>query len=113
MRNTVGEDDHLTSWVPISGKNLVDAVTGSTLGSYGSLSIDWDGADVFHNVVMDGDYSIYIEMGWGKNKTNDHATSMFSFTKGPSAQQLTPAGDSHYSAISINWQPTVTLISSL
>ena len=27
------EDDHLTSWVPVSGKNLVDAVTGSTLGS--------------------------------------------------------------------------------
>jgi len=61
---------------------------------------------------MDGDYSIYIEMGWGKDKVNEHATTKFSFTKGSAAQQLTPAGDSHYSSVSLNWQPTATLISS-
>ncbi|NQU34142.1 MAG: DUF2271 domain-containing protein [Bacteroidetes bacterium] len=106
------EDDHLPSWELISKNNLVDAVTGSTLGSYGTLSIDWDGTDVSKNVVMDGDYSIYIEMGWGSNKTNDHATTKFSFTKGSATQQLTPTGDTHYSTVSLKWQPTATLISS-
>lgn len=104
------EDDHLTLWSSISGKNLVDAVTGSTLSSYGTLSAEWDGTDVSHNVVSDGDYSIYIEMGWGKDKTNDYASTMFTFTKGSSAQQLSPAGNSNFSAISLTWQPTATLI---
>ncbi len=107
------QDDHLTSWTSISGKNMVDAVSGATLSSYGTLSVEWDGADVSHNVVIDGDYSIYIELGWGKDKVNEHATTMFSFTKGSSAQQLTPDGNSNFSAISLNWQPTTTLITSV
>jgi len=107
------EDDHLTSWTAISGSNLVDAVTGSTLSSYGTLSVEWDGTDVSHNVVMDGDYSLYIEMGWGKDKVNNHATKLFTFTKGPDDQQHTPEGTSNYSAISLSWQPATTLLFSI
>lgn len=107
------EDDHLTSWTAISDKNLVDAISGATILSYGALSATWDATDVSQNVVLDGEYSVFIEMGWGKDKVNDHATSMFTFTKGPSAQQLTPGGNSNFSGISINWQPTTTLISSV
>lgn len=107
------EDDHLTSWVAISDKNLVDAVTGATLTSYGPISAEWDGTDVSQSVVADGDYSVYIEMGWGVNKVDDHAVSMFTFTKGTSPQTLTPAGTSNFSGISLNWLPTTTLISSV
>lgn len=53
------EDDHLTSWVSKSGKNLVDAVSGATLSSYGKQSVIWDGTDISHNVVIDGDLSSY------------------------------------------------------
>ncbi len=104
------EDDHLTSWIAISGKNLVDAVTGATLTSYGILSIEWDGTDASHNVVMDGEYSVYIEMGWGKNKVSDHAVKLFTFTKGSSGQILTPDGNANYSAVTLSWQPTTTLL---
>ncbi|MDA3867087.1 MAG: DUF2271 domain-containing protein [Salinivirgaceae bacterium] len=107
------DNDHLTSWTSISGSNIVDAVTGATLSSYGQLSVQWDGTDVSHNVVMDGDYSILIEMGWGEDKVNDHATKLFSFTKGPAAQNLTPEGTSNYSAISIDWQPATTLLDAV
>lgn len=107
------EDDHLTSWIAISDKNLVDAVTGATLTSYGPISAEWNGTDVSENVVIDGDYSVYIEMGWGVNKVDDHAVSMFTFTKGTSPQQLTPEGTSNFSGISLNWLPTTTLISSV
>jgi len=107
------QDDHLTSWVPISGKNLVDAVTGATLSSYGKQSIIWDGTDVNHNVVTDGNYNVFIEMGWGKDKVVQHSVMSFSFTKSNSSIHLTPAGNSNYSDVSIDWVPTVTLINTV
>ena len=55
------EDDHLTAWGSKSGKNLVDAVTGATLSAYGKQSIIWDGTNVSHNVVADGNYNVFIE----------------------------------------------------
>jgi flagellar hook assembly protein FlgD len=105
--------DHLTSWTAISGKNLVDAYTGATLQSYGTISSAWDGTDVSKNVVMDGDYTIYIEMGWGKDKINQHAVASYSFTKGAVAQHITPGGNSNYSNIVIDWQPTATLLNTV
>ena len=107
------EDDHLTAWTEASSKNLVDAVTGGTLKSYATLSVEWDGTDIFHEVVPDGDYSIYIEMGWGANHTVDHAVSMYTFTKGPDAQDLTPEGNTNFSSVSLSWQPTASLLSSI
>ena len=106
------EDDHLTSWIDKSGKNLVDAVTGATLSAYGKQSVIWDGTDVSHNVVTDGDYKVFIEMGWGRDKVAQHAVTSFTFNKSGSAVHLTPAGNTNYSDVSIDWIPAVTLISS-
>ncbi len=103
------QDDHLTSWTAMSGKNLVDAVTGATLTSYGTESVLWDGTDVNSTVVPDGNYNVYIEMGWGRDKINQHAVLSFTFTKGADAVQLTPTGTSNYSDVSVEWKPTVTL----
>ena len=107
------EDDHLTSWSAISGKNLVDAITGATLTSYDTRSVIWDGTDVNSNVVADGTYKVFIEMGWGRDKTTQHAVTSFTFTKGADLVQLTPAGDSNYSDVMIEWKPTVTLVNQL
>ena len=107
------EDDHLTSWVPKSGKNTVDAVTGATLSAYGKQSVIWDGTDVKSTVVPDGNYNVFIEMGWGKDKVAQHAVTSFTFNKSGSAVHLTPAGNSNYSDVSIDWVPSVTLISSI
>jgi len=107
------EDDHLTSWSAASGKNLVDAVTGATLTSYDTLTIEWNGTDAASEVVADGDYTIYIEMGWGKDKTTQHATTGFTFTKSGTAQTWNPTGNSNYSSVAISWQPTATLVGTL
>jgi hypothetical protein len=107
------EDDHLTSWTSISGKSMVDAYSGATLQSYGTISTIWNGTDVSKNVVMDGDYTIFIEMGWGKDKINQHAVTSFSFTKGAVAQHVTPAGNANYSNVILDWQPTATLLNSV
>lgn len=107
------EDDHLTSWIAVSGKSLVDAVTGATLSTYDTLNIEWNGTDVSQEVVADGNYTIYIEMGWGKDKVAQHATTGFTFTKSGTAETLIPEGDSNYSAVNISWQPTATLVGTL
>ncbi len=104
------DDDHLTEWVAKSGKNTVDAVTGPTLTSYTTRTAIWDGTDVSSVVVPDGEYKVFIEMGWGKNKSEDHSVFSFSFNKGPDAVQLTPDGNTHYSNVSINWEPVSTLV---
>jgi len=105
-RNKYGsEDDHLTSWIAISGKNLVDAVTGATLSSYGTITSEWDGKDVSGTVVADGDYQVFIEMGWGRNKTDAHAVTSFTFTKGATEQNLTNGGGTNFSNIAISWVP--------
>ncbi|MFN8208609.1 MAG: DUF2271 domain-containing protein [Bacteroidales bacterium] len=107
------EDDHLTSWTAASGKNLVDAVTGATLSAYGTVSVSWNGTDVSKNVVMDGDYTLFIEMGWGKDKVGQHAVASFPFTKGAVSQHTTPAGTTNYSNAVIDWQPTATLLNTV
>ncbi len=104
------EDDHLTAWVAKSNKNLVDATTGATLTSYDTRSVIWDGTDVNRNVVADGTYKVFIEMGWGRDKTTQHAVTSFTFTKGADLVQLNPTGDSNYSDVMIEWKPTVTFV---
>ena len=103
------EDDHLTAWGAVSSKNLVDAVTGPTLSSYGTSTIIWNGTNTNELVVPDGTYNVFIEMGWGKDKVNQHSIISFSFSKGPDAVHLNPTGNSNYSAVSVDWVPLVTL----
>jgi hypothetical protein len=104
------EDDHLTSWTAKSGKSLVDAVTGATLSSYNTISVLWNGTNTAGTVVPDGTYKVFVEMGWGSNKTNDHAVTSFTFTKGTTAQHVMPAGTTNYTSPMIDWTPLATLV---
>jgi len=105
-------DDHLAEWAAKSNSNLVDAVTAATLTSYGTITGTWDGTNVSETVVPDGTYNLYIEMGWGEG-TNDHAAKFFSFTKGATAQHLTPTGTTNFTNVVIDWNPVATLIGSV
>lgn len=103
------EDDHLTSWLQQTNGNVVDAVTGATLGTYGKISLTWNGTDVKGTVVPDGDYNIWIEMGWGANKTTAHAVTSFSFTKGPARDVKSYTGTANYTNVQLEWNPLATL----
>lgn len=106
------EDDHLTSWLQQTNGNLVDAVTGATLGSYGKISLTWNGTDIKGTVVPDGDYNIWIEMGWGSNKTTAHAVNSFTFTKGPARDVRTYTATTNYTNVQAEWAPLATLAGS-
>jgi hypothetical protein len=104
------QDDHLTSWLPKSGGSIVDATTGPTQPSSNTPSFAWNGTSVGNVVVPDGTYNIFIEMGWGSNKTANHSVMSFSFVKGPTGSHLTPTGNAYFSNVVIDWAPLTTLI---
>lgn len=104
------QDDHLTSWTAKSGSNIVDATTGATLLTYNTISGNWNGTNVSGTVVPDGTYKLFMEMGWGSNKTNDHVVASFTFTKGPSSQHLTPTATANFSNVTIDWTTVATLV---
>lgn len=101
------EKKYLTSWKSVttiagSPYNTVDAITGATRSSHGSHTCSWNGKNYLNSLMADGTYTIKMEItdqdGTGRSAT-------FEFTKGPSAQTLTPANVPSFSDINIVWQP--------
>jgi len=94
---------YLTNWLsntPTGDK--VDAITGATSTTYGSLICSWNGTDASGTLVSDGVYKLCMEL------TDDNSTgnfSYFTFTKGTSVCLQTPANKPSFSHISINWTP--------
>ena len=104
--------DHLATWTGKSGKNLVDATSGATLTTNGTITFNWNGTDVNKTQVTDGSYKIWVELAWDKSLTTGKVTTSFSFNKTSAAEHLTPANISYISAVVIDWQPTPTLSTS-
>jgi hypothetical protein len=122
-------DDHLPSWAAKSGCanatvatgsacNVTDASTGATRTNstnptaYGAKSVTWDGKNVVGTTngttVADGVYKVWIESSWVDSGSNNHqVVTSFSFTKGPTAQHLTPTSTSNYfNSVVIDWVPS-------
>jgi len=94
----------LTNWSTSSGGNKVDAVTGATQNSTGTIYGLWNGTDVAGKLVADGSYKVCMEFT-DKNGTGNFST--FTFTKGATAATLTPANVASFSSISLKWVPLI------
>jgi len=92
----------LTKWESSSKGNTVDASTGATLTSFGTVTGFWNGTDASGKVVADGTYKVCMELT-DKSATGNY--SSFSFTKGTTAATQTPANAPSFSSISIKWMP--------
>jgi flagellar hook assembly protein FlgD len=103
-----GDLDHMQTWVNKSGQNVVDAVTGSTLLSHGTITFLWNGTDVAGTVVPDGSYFVWLEMAWASSLTTGKTVNSFPFTKGPTTFNSTPASTTNFSSIVLNWTPLAT-----
>lgn len=97
----------------IAGVNITDATTGATRStsttpmSWQVYTVLWDGKDVSGNIASDGNYTIYVESSWSDNADNESDELIgFTFTKGPSAQSLTPAGDAVVKSVTLDWVPS-------
>lgn len=104
--------DHLPTWSVnaggsannCSGANTTSATTGATLTSFSNKSITWDGTNVSGTIVPDGVYKVMIQETWNHGSTGT-ATSTYTFTKGPSADHQTPAANSTFSGVKLDWVP--------
>lgn len=98
---------YLYTWKAVSNYNVVDAITGSTLTSHQTHTIEWDCTDLDGNIVADGMYTMRIEF------TDKHAQGplySIDFMKGPDAISLTPPDQQYFINMEFTWEPEVVLI---
>jgi hypothetical protein len=110
-----GTSDHLPAFATAAGGssgnclsssvNVVDCTTGSTLTSFGNRSFTWNGTGTNGAVVPDGVYTIHIQTTWTHGGTS---TRTYTFTKGATNDVQSPAANTDFSGVSINWTPTNT-----
>lgn len=89
--------------------NVVDAITGSTINSHTTHSVSWDCLDLEGNIVPDGEYTVWVEF------TEKHAQGplySLSFTKGPDAQSFTPADETYFKDIELEFIPVTAEFNS-
>ena len=95
--------DHLPNWVSKSGSNTTDATSGATLNTFTAKTITWNGTNVSNTVVADGAYRVAVQETWGHGTAT--AIRYFNFTKGTAVDAQTPAADTNFTNISLNWSP--------
>jgi len=103
---------HLNTWQASSlaaGKEFdkTDAISGATQSSHATRTCQWNGTDYTGKLMADGDYKVRMELT-DKNATGNIAS--YTFTKGTTAQKLTPADVPSFSSVTINWSTSVTAL---
>lgn len=96
---------YLYTWRAASNYNVVDAVTGSTLNSHQTHTIEWDCTDLNGVVVPDGNYTLKIEF------TDKHAQGplySIDFVKGGESISLTPPNQPYFINMSFSYTPSQT-----
>jgi len=106
-----GDLDHMQTWVNKSGQNVVDATTGGTLTSHGTITFMWNGTNVAGTQVTDGQYLVWLEMSWASSLTSGKTVNSYPFTKGPSPFHSTPTNTVNFLNIILDWAPSTTGIS--
>lgn len=91
-----GNLDHLNTWVTKSGQNVVDAVTGATRTSHGTVTFLWNGTSTNGTVVADGAYLVRLEMAWDRDMSTGKTVNSFPFTKGTSLFHSNPANTGNF-----------------
>jgi hypothetical protein len=93
---------YLTNWESASAGNTVDALSGATQTTHGTIYGSWNGTDAKGFTVPDGNYKVCMELT-DKNSTGSFST--FTFTKGPSTESLKPGNTPSFSTVTIKWVP--------
>jgi len=94
---------YLADWLNATPTaSTIDATTGATLTSHGTLTCSWNGTNASGAVVSNGTYKVCMEL------TEDHTGgnfSTFTFTKDSVANSQSPTGKPSFSSISLKWTP--------
>ncbi|MHB9140443.1 MAG: DUF2271 domain-containing protein [Paludibacter sp.] len=90
----------LTTWYSNSASNVTDATTGATQSGHTTRTATWNGTNTSKVLVPNGDYKVCMELADGSRNYHE-----FTFTKGPTAVNLSPTAVTSFSNISIVWTP--------
>jgi len=93
---------YLVKWRAASNYNTVDATTGATLPSHQTHTVSWNCSDLQGNELPDGNYNVYVEF---TDKNGAGPFKMLTFTKGPDPQHLTPADETFFKDLDLEWFP--------
>jgi hypothetical protein len=104
IRNAQARIQYLDHWIASSAYNVVDAVTGATLPSHGTLTFTWNGTDVAGNVVADKPYKVWIQMS---DRNQSGAQTSVTFTKDTTVQHIVPADSGNFTNMVLDWNPTI------
>jgi len=98
---------HLVKWVANSGNNVTDATTGATLPNHQTHTVTWNCHDANGLLVPDGDYQVWVEYTSRNSASggNPGPSTSFTFTKGASAVNLTPANETYFQDIVLSYIP--------
>ena len=93
---------YLVKWRAASNYNTIDATTGATLPTHQTHTVSWNCSDLQGNELPDGDYNVYVEF---TDKNGAGPFKMLTFTKGPDPQHLTPANETYFKDMDLEWIP--------
>ncbi len=99
-------EQYLYQWKANSASNTTDAITGATLLTHQTHTVNWNCKNISQTVVPDGDYKVWIEFTDGNYQG---VYTSFTWTKSASSQNLTPSS-SILSNVSLVWTPTPSTV---
>lgn len=106
----ITQKNKLVKWGMAASNNTTNAITGATLTSHQTHSVTWDCKNLSGSIMPNGNYTVWIEFT-ERNSTvsNPGPFTSVTFTKGPVSQHLTPAGNTYFENISLNWVVDTTV----
>ncbi|MEI8271789.1 MAG: DUF2271 domain-containing protein [Paludibacter sp.] len=108
--NSKGNIDHLTKWAPGgTTPSIVDALTGATTSTYGTLTETWNATNVSKTVVADGNYTVWVEL----SDDPSEVSSSWTFAKGATAINSTGTATANFTNVSIVWAPVNTSLNDV
>jgi PKD repeat protein len=100
---------YLYTWKAASNYNVVDAITGSTLTSHQTHTVTWNCTDLSGSIVPDGDYTVWVEF---TDKHSQGPIYNITFTKGPDSQSFSPADQTYFKDIQLDFVPYIAEFTS-
>ena len=96
---------YLYQWGGVSKSNVVDAITGATLGSHQTHTLTWNCRDTNNVVVPDGAYRFYVEFSEENAQGQWTSTNVVSFLKGGSSVTSYPPNQANFTNMMIVYIP--------
>jgi flagellar hook assembly protein FlgD len=93
----------LNKWNAASGGVIpADAISGASLLQHVTHTVKWNGKNKAGYVVPDGDYNFWVEFN-ETNYTSGNPSISIPFTKGPADQHVTPANNTYFQNIDLQY----------